>query len=117
MSRRSPMPFAATSAPVIGNGHIDLDNASERQEGTPAKRPEAKPHSVSLSKIPFLEDTHSADVHPDALFMKYTISEVKFIQQQLRWVPFIFSIAMTLNENSGRTRTPSRKSSASWLGA
>lgn len=83
MSRRSSIPSASVSAPVVGNGHANFSTPPERQEGI-ANRPGNKPRSISLSKVPALNDTQGADSDPDELFTKHTISEVKFIQQRLR---------------------------------
>ncbi|RDB29071.1 Conserved oligomeric Golgi complex subunit 1 [Hypsizygus marmoreus] len=79
MSRRSSGLAASISAPAIGNGHINLPQAPEKQ-ATRGNRS----ISMSVSKVPHLDDTQGAELDPDELFAKHTILEVKFVQQRLR---------------------------------
>ncbi|KAF8078884.1 Vps51/Vps67 domain-containing protein [Lyophyllum atratum] len=79
MSRHSSALSVSFSAPAIGNGHITLPDVSEKQS-TRGNRS----LSMSTSKLPVVDDSQGADMDPDELFEKHTISEVKFVQQRLR---------------------------------
>jgi len=76
----------SSSAPVIGNGEINFPNPSERQDVLPYKRPGNLPRSISLSNVLDVNDGPNANLDPDRLFTRHTISEVKVIQQRLRYV-------------------------------
>ncbi|KAG6910534.1 hypothetical protein DXG01_009953 [Tephrocybe rancida] len=79
MSRHSSAISASTSAPTIANGHVNLPQVPEKQTARANRAA-----SMSVSKLLPVDDSHSADVDPDELFAKHTISEVKFVQQRLR---------------------------------
>jgi hypothetical protein len=112
MSQRSSGPSGSSSAPVIGNGDITFPQPSERQHSLSSKRPGNLPRSISLSNVFDAKDGRSDNLDPDRLFTTYTISEVKIIQQRLRYVPNPVTV---LRDNQGyileRMRMQNRKNS------
>jgi hypothetical protein len=112
MSRRSSGPSGSFSAPVIGNGAINILKSSELHDRQPAKRPENPSRSISLYNVLDAKDARDDDLDPDRLFTIYTISEVKAIQQRLRCVPIPLTLTW-LNHGSmlERMQMQNRKNS------
>lgn len=82
MSRRSSAISASTSAPAIANGHVSLLPPPEKQT---ARASRAVSTSVSNAPVNDTPTITSTNVNPDELFTKHTISELKAIQQRLRY--------------------------------
>jgi hypothetical protein len=100
MSRLSSRLSGSSSAPAIRNGDI---NPSEWQDTLPTKRPGNPSRSSSLSNVFDLDNGRRASPDPDRLFTKHTISEVKVIQQRLRYVTTPFSNAVGQSDLYPRT--------------
>ncbi|KIY69180.1 hypothetical protein CYLTODRAFT_452897 [Cylindrobasidium torrendii FP15055 ss-10] len=75
MSRRGSVLSTSSSKASVSNGHIGspIPPSMSRGSTTPSSR------KLSVSKLPT-----SQDLDPDDLFTKYTVSDVKFVQSQLR---------------------------------
>ncbi|KAF8922039.1 hypothetical protein CPB85DRAFT_1265631 [Mucidula mucida] len=75
MSRRPSIMSVSGSSSSMANGH------ATKPVSPPMSRDISSPSSrkLSLSKLPSADD-----LEPDELFAKYTVSEVKFVQHQLR---------------------------------